>query len=139
MNETPEIIQEKIKTLNEYYFPSYKCSLFLLPDGRMFGSNDLYDHKNMLETILKRKISNEDMLTKLITKCNISRIVTNNKLLAVYLPDYPTNSQRKLLREMIDSGTYENFNFDCAIIGDDYDARRKLRLALHLPCCVATS
>ena len=94
---SPKILHRKIATLNEYYYPGYCCSLFLLQDGRMFGSDELYDHKNMLETVMKRQISNEDMVTHIITKCKISRIVTNNKLLAVYLADYPTNEQAEAL------------------------------------------
>lgn len=129
---TPEILQEKITTLNEYYYPSYRCSLFLLPDGRMFGSDILYDHKDMLETILKRKIDNEDDVTDIITKGNVSRLVTNNKLLAIYLADYPTNAQRKLIKELVDSEHYGHFNFDCVILNEDRDALHKLRFALRL-------
>lgn len=130
----PEILQQKIETLDEYHSPGYRCSLFLLPNGRMFGSKQLYDHKNMLETILKIKVPNEDVVTDIITKSNISRIISHNQLLSVYLSNYPTHAQRKTLCELVDSGYYDHFNFDCAIINDDRNALlRKLRLALHMP------
>ena len=64
----------------------------------------------------------------------ISRIISHNQLLSVYLSNYPTHAQRKTLCELADSGYYDHFNFDCVVINDDRNALlRKLRLVLHMP------
>lgn len=136
---TPEILQKKIATLNEYYYPDTRCTLFLLPDGRMYGTSKLFDHKHMLETLLKEKIDNDGMVTDILKKNNISTVVTYDNLLSIYLVGYPTNTQRKILREIVDYGHYDRFNFDCAIDGKDHNLIHKLRLILHLPVSIPPS
>ena len=38
----------KIRQMKQYYYPTRECSLFLLPDGLMFGTDKMLDHVKSL-------------------------------------------------------------------------------------------
>lgn len=73
MTETRKIPVKKIlfglSKLQEYHYPAGSCSLFMLPDSRMFGVGGIFGHQPVFEKILKRKINSSQEFVD-ITRCS---------------------------------------------------------------------
>ena len=55
MHDFKKLLQYIPTNHKEYYFPDNVCSLFLMPDGWMFGTSKLIDHVSVLEPILEKR------------------------------------------------------------------------------------
>ena len=96
----------KIPLYNEYYYPNSGCSLFLMPDGRLYGKPGIMQHESMFEEMLGRKVDDRKFM-KLMAESNISRIIVNNKpMLHLDCMADPTSMQIATLRDLVNYGNY---------------------------------
>ena len=102
-------IQRKIpKIYKEYHYPTIVCSLFVMPDGKMYGVSKQEKHFPMMEEMLCRKID-EDEFLPLIAKSKICRIIVNsNPDLYIDSLHDPSREQVKTLKDLVRYGKYKH-------------------------------
>ena len=98
-------VLRELGKLKEYHYPTEKCDLFLLPDGKLIGNNIL-THQNMLEKILKRKIKSTQELFDIIVEIGCVRMSVNASILFVDISIKPTTEQKQTLEELGMYGKY---------------------------------
>lgn len=110
---SPKILLKKLSKLEEYYYPTTTCSLFLLPDGKLVGADNLFQHRKILEQLMNRKIPNDQDAIDILIKTCVSRIIINDyNVLHVNLLVYPTQEQKFTLEGLGMCGKYSEIVVD---------------------------
>ena len=108
-----KIILTKLGKLEEYHYPiGGQYSLFLLPDGRLVGTDKIVDHQNILEKIMKRKIVSNQEFFDILVKIGCIRITVNLRNLSVDISIIPTTEQKYTLQDLGMYGKYEDIAVD---------------------------
>ena len=96
----------------EYHYPKRVCSLFLMPDGKLYGSNKLLDHVPMLIPILNKKIIDQELMD-LLADAKIGRILINGcqPVLFIDCVFNPANEQITTLRDLV-HGNYTDIRIE---------------------------
>lgn len=108
----PNILLKKLETVQEYPLPPYKSSLFILPNGKMVGSTKVFDHVKIMEKVMKKKLTDDDLINILL-KTKIGKLLTNDTLLIIGFGCVMNTSQRRTLKDLIAMGKYDKFSFNC--------------------------
>ena len=111
INKIPvqEILQELDK-LPEYKYPTEQSSIFLLPDGKMVGSNILFSHHKILEKTVGVKLNTGEFFKHLVAM-RIVRLTVDDSILYVNINTYVTKEQKVILRKFCKSKKYK----DCVV------------------------
>lgn len=92
------LIKKILKELNkyeEYYYPTVgEYSLFILPNGKMVGTDKLLDHQPILEKILKKKIISNQEFFNILTDIQVIKIIINGTRLYVNI-NVPVTTEQK--------------------------------------------
>ena len=91
---------KKLAKLDEYYYPIHRCSLFVLPDGKIVGTLDLFDHRNMLELAGSGKLSDQDFFNFMVDAGLVRLVVNDLKILHVNVLTSITQAQKKHYRDL---------------------------------------
>ena len=51
-----------LSKLREYEYPTEQSSVFVLPNGKMYGHDIIFDHCHIFENILGKKLISSDFL-----------------------------------------------------------------------------
>ena len=111
MNVKLANILKQLKQHDEYHYPAYDCSLFMLPDGSMFGMRGVLQHNSMLKLIFKQELIFDEFIN-IMTEAKLIRIVVKYPMLQINIITSPTSSQITALRGLVECGKYENFFID---------------------------
>lgn len=106
-------ILTKLGTLEEYHYPiEGQYSLFLLPDGRLVGTDKIVDHQNILEKIIKRKIVSNQEFFDILVKIGCIKIIVNLRNLYVDISIIPTTKQKYTLQDLGICDKYDDIKVD---------------------------
>ena len=107
-------IWKKISAYDEFFYPIGETSMFLLPDGRLFGKHGIFAHQDMLKEIFEKKIKTPEMFT-LMTKYELIRVIINkSNTLFINTTIIPSVEQRDTLESLVVCGKYKECFVDVA-------------------------
>ena len=122
--------------LKEYYYPTGAdyYSLFILPNGRMFGTEKLGDHDSMFEKILKRKLKSTQEFVDILIDINcVKIIISGGKQLQIDIVTPPTTEQKHTLEGLSMCGKYDVYVDNLIEYAPDAPSRNYCRRLLKLP------
>ena len=105
-----EILKELDK-LPEYEYPTEPSSIFLLPNGKMVGSDVLFNHHKVLVGIIGVKLSTHAFFKHLVAM-RIVRLTVDDSILYVNINTYVTKKQKEVLKKLRKSKKYKEFIVD---------------------------
>ena len=106
MRDFKKLLRKIPKLYNEYYYPTDKHSLFLMPDGKLYGKSGLMQHSDMVEEMIGRKVDDPEFI-RLMAEANLCRVNINRGLYLDCMAD-PTSKQIATLRDLVNYGNYFN-------------------------------
>ena len=108
MHDFKKLLQHMPIKHDEYHYTDNVCSLFLLPDGLMFGTDKLCNHVAMVTEILGKKVSTREFIT-LLANSKIIRLVTGGSPPVIYIDCVfdPTAKQITTMRDLVKYGKYD--------------------------------
>ena len=107
---TQEILKELDK-LPEYEYPTEQSSIFLLPNGKMVGSNVLFNHHKVLVGIISVKLSTHGFFKHLVAM-RIVRLTVDDSVLYININIHVTKKQKAVLKKLRKSKKYKEFVID---------------------------
>ena len=105
-------ILKELGKFDEYNYPTGEYSLFILPDGKIVGVNQLMCHRPILEKILKRKIETNQEFYDIFAELRMVKIIVSGTNLYVDVCVPCTTEQKHALEGFSMSGKYEGFMID---------------------------
>ena len=129
-------ILRELGKLKEYYYPTGAdyYSLFILPDGRMVGTEKLGDHDSMFEKILKRKLNSTQEFVDILVSINcVKIIISSGPALQIDIVTPPTTKQKYTLKDLAICGKYEVYVDNLIEYAPDAPSRNYCRRLLKLP------
>ena len=104
-----EILNELSK-LKTYEYPTEQSSIFLLPDGKMTGSDAIFDHHRMLNEIIGELDTWEFFMHLAVMK--IVKLVVDDSILYINVNTCVTEIQKTTLRRLLKCGKYKDYSID---------------------------
>lgn len=98
-------ILKKLDQLPEYVYPTEQSSVFLLPNGKMVGSDILFNHHKMLENIIGKKLDVYEFF-KYLNMLQLIRFIVDDSILHVNINSSVTKDQKTILKML---GKYEKY------------------------------
>lgn len=105
-----EILKELDK-LPEYEYPTEQSSIFLLPNGKMVGSNVLFNHHKVLVGIIGVKLSTHGFFKHLVAM-RIVRLTVDDSVLYININIHVTKKQKAVLKKLRKSKKYKELVID---------------------------
>lgn len=102
---TEKILKELYK-LPEYEYPVEQSSMFLLPNGKMVGSDIIFNQQKMMENIVGKINANEFFCILAATQC--VKLTVDDSILYVTINAYITNKQEQVLKNLIKNKRYSD-------------------------------
>lgn len=107
---TKKILNELSK-LQEYDYPTEQSSVFILPDGKMVGSNKIFNHGKMLEQIIGEDLDVKKFFRYLVAT-RVVRLVVDDSILYININTHLTNKQKNILKKLRKHSKYDDFAVD---------------------------
>ena len=107
-------VQKILKELNKlpkYKYPPEQSSAFLLPDGKMVGSDRIFNHCMMLEKIVGTKLGVQLFFHHLVALRAI-KLTVSDSVLYININTYTTKKQETVLKNLGKSGKYKHYALD---------------------------
>lgn len=104
-----EILNE-LGNLKTYEYPTEQSSVFLLPDGKMTGSDVIFDHHRMLGEIIG-ELDTWEFFTHLAAM-QIVKLVVDDSILYIKVSTRVTKIQKTTLRNLLKCGKYKDYSID---------------------------
>ena len=107
-------VQKILKELNKlpkYKYPPEQSSVFLLPDGKMVGSDIIFNHNAMLEKIVGIKLCLQ-LFFKHLVALRILKLDVDDSILYININTYTTKKQQTVLKNLRRSGKYKDYALD---------------------------
>ena len=98
---------DKLKT---YEYPTEQSSVFLLPDGKMTGSDVIFDHHRMLGEIIGELDTWEFFMHLAVMQ--IVKLVVDDSVLYININTSVTKIQQTILRNLLKCGKYKDYSID---------------------------
>ena len=110
MLEVEKLLKELPK-LQEYEYPTEQSSIFLLPNGKMYGHDIIFDHCNIFENILGKKLESAEFFKYLIKSYAI-RLIVDDSVLYININTPMSTQQKKVMKNLVKSNKYKNCVID---------------------------
>ena len=117
---SPSAFLKKIKQYEEYADPAHDCSMFMLPDGSMFGMWGIFQHNTMVETIFPGKLILEKAWRDIMILTKVIRIVISHGDLHIEIFADLTCEQIRALRGLVNCGKYSHVYVECHGAGKNW-------------------
>ena len=105
-------IIKELSKLERYEYPTEQSSVFLLPDGNMFGCNVIFSHVKMLEKIVGKKLDVKEYFKHLV-KLNMIRLDVDNSILYISInTEIMSKEQIDTLKKIIGTGKHDDYIID---------------------------
>ena len=107
-------VQKILKELNKlpkYKYPPEQSSVFILPDGKMVGSDIIFNHNAILEKIVGIKLGIQ-LFFKHIVALRMIKLDVDDSVLYINLNTYTTKKQETVLKNLGKSGKYKDYALD---------------------------
>ena len=100
-----------LNQMPEWIYPTYGCSLFILPNGKMVGIPELFGHKEILRPFFGHKLTPQESCD-FITKANLIKLTVNDILdVHITIPVIMTKQQKDTLKIIVHWGKYDMVDF----------------------------
>ena len=128
-------ILSELGKMDEYDYPTGEYSLFILPDGRMVGVDQLMCHKPILEKIPKRKIESNQEFYEIFAEIRTIRVTVSGVNIYVDISVPCSNEQKYTLEGFYMCSKYETFFVDTPHEHiSDAPSENYCKRAMKLPC-----
>lgn len=104
-------ILKELDKLQEYEYPTEQSSIFLLPSGKMVGSDMLFNHHKILVGITGVNLSTHEFFKHLVAM-RIVRLVVDDAVLYVNINIYVTKKQKMVLKKLRKSKKYKDYSIE---------------------------
>ena len=107
-------VQKILKELNKlpkYKYPPEQSSAFLLPDGKMVGSDIIFNHNAILEKIVGTKLG-VPLFAHHLVALRMIKLDVDDSILYINLNTHTTKKQETVLKNLGKSGKYKHYALD---------------------------
>lgn len=103
-------ILKELDKLPEYDLPTEQSSTFILPNGKIVGSDIIFNHLKMLEKIIGKL--DRDEYFKHLLMLRVVKLVVDDSVLYININTYVTDEQKAVLEKLRKCDEYNEYAVD---------------------------